>query len=100
MKDQIEYHYRKGRIYQYIGKTNEAIEAYKLAMEKGKKTNYYFPASASLQLGLIYEEQQEWEKAKASFHRCLEMKNHEYKNSIDTRAKSGIDRVKTKLKDS
>ena len=46
-----------------------------------------------MQAGYIYERRSDKTRAIAYFQRCLDMKDHDYKNSLDQRAKAGIARV-------
>ena len=93
-RDQLEFPYRLGRIYHLWKKTEQAIPYYKLTIENGKKSNYYFAANAALQLGLIYESRGDKEKAKLAFEDCLKLPKEEYANSLDAKARSGIQRVR------
>jgi hypothetical protein len=93
-RDQIEFPYRLGRIYHLWKKPDQAIGYYKLAIEKGRKSRYYFAANSALQLGLIYEAKGEKENAKNAFEECLKLPTDEYRNSLDAKAKSGLQRVK------
>jgi hypothetical protein len=43
---------------------------------------------------MIYEQKGNKNAAIQYFEQCLEMDNHDYKNSLDQRAKSGIARCK------
>jgi tetratricopeptide (TPR) repeat protein len=54
----------------------------------------YYAARAALQAGYIYERRGDCSKAIAFFQQCLAMKDHDYKNSLDQRAKAGIARCK------
>ena len=69
-----------------------AIKFYKSAIEKGQDLTEYFAARAALQIGLLYEKKGEYAKAISSFNSCIEMKNHAFKNSLDQKAKAGIQR--------
>jgi hypothetical protein len=44
-------------------------------------------------MGYIYEKRKEKAKAIECYQACLDMKEHDYKNSLDQRAKAGIQRV-------
>ena len=52
-----------------------------------------------MQIGFIYEKQQNYEEALGWFKTCIAMKDHDYKNGIDQRAKAGIDRCGAAVKD-
>ena len=52
----------------------------------------YYAARAALQIGQIYEERGEKAMAIEYYKKCIDMEDHEYKDSLDQRAKSGIAR--------
>lgn len=90
--DKTEFAYRLGRIYDLAGQPDQAIHFYKSAIEKGSDQPEYFAARAALQIGLIYEQKGNYNLAISFFNTCLEMKNHAFKNSLDQKAKTGIQR--------
>ena len=90
--DKTEFAYRLGRIYDLAGQTDQAIPFYTSAIEKGANQPAYFAARAALQIGLIYEQKNNPTLAITFFNTCLEMKNHAFKNSLDQKAKTGIQR--------
>ncbi len=90
--DKTEFAYRLGRIYDLAGQPDQAIHFYKSAIEKGSNQPEYFAARAALQIGLIYEQRGNPTFAISYFNTCLEMKNHAFKNSLDQKAKTGIQR--------
>lgn len=91
-EDKLEFAYRVGRIYDDLGRDNEAVEMYLLAMDLGKGRTEYFAARAALQIGYIYEEDGQTTKAIEYYKKCIGMKDHEYKDSLDQKAKAGIAR--------
>jgi hypothetical protein len=90
--DKTEFAYRLGRIYDLAGQSDQAIPFYTSAIEKGANQPEYFAARAALQIGLIYEQKNNPTLAMTFFNTCLEMKNHAFKNSLDQKAKTGIQR--------
>ena len=92
-KDFLEYSYRMGRIYDEWGMPNKAIPFYELTIKNGSSSIYYFAANSSLHLGYIYENNGNKEKAKYYYDLCSTMKNTEYKNSINQKAKAGLNRL-------
>jgi hypothetical protein len=90
--DKTEFAYRLGRIYDLAGQPDQAIPFYTSAIEKGSNQPEYFAARAALQIGLIYEQKNNTTLAITFFNTCLEMKNHAFKNSLDQKAKTGIQR--------
>lgn len=93
MEDKLEYAYRLGRIYDESGQDDQAIAMYEVTVKVGTNRPEYYAARASLQMGYIYEKRNEKAKALECYQRCLSMKGHDYKNSLDQRAKAGIQRV-------
>jgi tetratricopeptide (TPR) repeat protein len=90
--DKTEFAYRLARIYDLMKDDENAIRFYKSAIEKGENLTEYFAARAALQIGLIYENKGLFSKAIEYFNTCIAMKNHAFKNSLDQKAKSGIQR--------
>ena len=92
--DKCEYTYRLGRIYDGLGRDDEAVRVYESTVAAGAYLREYYAARAALQAGYIYERRGDKTRAIAYFQRCLDMKDHDYKNSLDQRAKAGIARCK------
>lgn len=92
-KDKLEYLYRMGRIFQAMNKDDQAIIFYVAAMNKGEELSYYYAANSALQLGFIYEKKKDFSKAAMYYTKATKMKNTEYKNSIESKAKAGHKRV-------
>jgi tetratricopeptide (TPR) repeat protein len=90
--DKTEFAYRLGRIYDLLDQPDNAIKFYKSAIEKGSNQPEYFAAKAALLIGNIYENKGQYAKAIAFYNICTEMKDHAFKNSLDQKAKSGIQR--------
>ena len=93
MEEKLEYAYRLGRIYDEMGMDDNAIIMYEVTVRTGTNRPEYFAARASLQMGYIYEKRNERTKARNCYQACLDMKGHDYKNSLDQRAKAGIQRL-------
>jgi tetratricopeptide (TPR) repeat protein len=93
-EDKLEFAYRVGRIYDDMGRDEESIGFYKQSIFIGENRKEYYAARAALQIGYIYETRKDSTIALSWFERCLRMKDHEYKNSLDQRAKAGIERCK------
>lgn len=93
-QDRSEFAYRVGRLYDDLNADNDAIDFYKVAVTLGKDRKEYFAARASLHIGNIYEARGNCTGAITWYRICIGMKDHDYKNSIDQRAKAGIARCK------
>lgn len=92
-KDKTEFNYRLGRIYDDLGKDDQALTAYQATINQGKTLKYYFAANAALQMGKAYEKRKNTAKAKEAFNTAISMKNHEYESSIESQAKAGLKRL-------
>ncbi|HET8829460.1 MAG TPA: tetratricopeptide repeat protein [Pelobium sp.] len=92
-RDKIEFYYRLGRIYDELNRDGEAISNYQKAIHTGKPTSYYFAANAALNIGYIYENKHDKARAASFFRQAIEMKDHEYENSIESKAKDGLKRI-------
>jgi hypothetical protein len=90
--DQLEFIYRTGRIYDALGRKQEALTAYQEAIKLGENHREYYGARAALQTGYIYEESGDKKNALVYFKKVLDMKSHDYKNALDQKAKAGIER--------
>jgi len=91
--DALEYSYRLGRIYHEMNQHTKAISSYEQTMKNGAESTRYFAANSALQLGLLYEELGEKEKARKYFQACSTFKNTEYRDSINQKAKAGLLRL-------
>jgi len=93
LRDKTEYYYRLGRVYDKTDKFNDAILNYQRAINFGKTTKYYFSAKAAWSIGLLYEAKKDYKRAGDYYNQAIDMKDHEYKNSIDDDAKAGLKRI-------
>ncbi|OYU55937.1 MAG: hypothetical protein CFE25_01430 [Chitinophagaceae bacterium BSSC1] len=93
-EDRLEFTYRVARIYDDLGRKDDAIKYYQTAIVLGEHRKEYYAARAALQIAQIYEERGQKALAITYYQKCLGMDDHEYKDSIDQRAKSGISRCK------
>jgi tetratricopeptide (TPR) repeat protein len=94
--NKLEYTYRMGRVLQMLKKPNEAIQFYDKTIQAGKQTKYYFACNAALQLGIIYEEYKQYDKARQYFNYCLALNPDDYSDSLHASAKAGLNRLKGK----
>ena len=93
-EEKLEFAYRVARIYDDLNRDDDAIKAYQLAINIGTNRQEYYAARASLQIAFIYEQQGKKDEAIAYYQKCLDMDDHDYKDSIDQKAKAGIARCK------
>ncbi len=94
--EKLEFTYRLGRIYDDLGMEDKAKNAYEATVKYGEKSTAYFAARAALQNGLIFEKEANCTQAVAWFERCIGMEGHDYENSLEQKAKAGIERCKSK----
>ncbi len=95
--EQLEYFYRKGRIYQKIGFVDKAVRHYVSAINTTKDgDNFYFAPNACLQLGYIFRDLGKRDKAIFYFEKAMKYSGHEYKNSIDSQAKTALNDLSVK----
>ena len=89
--EQAEFNYRMGRILQRQNAPEAAIPYFTraIALSDGPG-NLSFGATSALQLGYIYQQQQDLFRARQYFGKALSYRHHEYKNSIDNKARAGL----------
>lgn len=92
VEDKLEFAYRVGRIYDDIGRDSDAIKMYLLAIQLGRSRTEYYAARSALQIGWIYERQGKKDVAIKYYTQCMDMKDHDFKDSLDQKAKAGIAR--------
>ena len=89
-----EYYYRLARIESKLQlNTEKVIAHYQLAYDLGKESNTYYAPMSVLQIGLIYEKQNDYKQAKIYFEKCLSLSDFDYERGIHQKAKSGLDRI-------
>jgi tetratricopeptide (TPR) repeat protein len=86
--------YRLARIYDDLGQHDKAVTTYETAIRLWQNSTQYYAARAALQIGLIYEEQKKYTEAIKQYERCVNMKDHDYENSLEQKAKAGINRCR------
>lgn len=92
-RDKTEFYYRLGRIYDKTDKLNDAVINYQRAINFGKATHYYYSANAAVLAGQIFEKKKDFKKAADYYNQAVDMKDHQYKVSIDDDAKAGLKRI-------
>lgn len=93
LRDKIEYCYRFGRVFHETGGMAGATKFYNYTITFGKDSKYYYAANAALLLGDIYAQKKSYKKAAEYYHSAIDMKNHDYENSIENKAKEGLKRI-------
>jgi tetratricopeptide (TPR) repeat protein len=93
-KDRVEFYYRKARLYHKTNQTKSAMEYYQKTVAESSTLQTYFAPNACLQLGYLFEEKKDLKNAELYYKKALAYKRHEYKNSIDTKARSALAQLK------
>ncbi|PHX74457.1 MAG: hypothetical protein CK547_03230 [Chitinophagaceae bacterium] len=92
--DRTEFVYRLARVYDLLEEGELAARYYQSAIDKGRNLPAYFASRAALQLGLLSEKKGDYTKAVGYYIECLDMEDHAFKNAMDQKALSGIQRCK------
>jgi len=92
-KDQVEYYYRLARLNHKQGNIDKAIENYENTLDINEDEPWYFAPNSALQLGYIHLSRQDTAGAISYFEQAISYKKHAYKNSIDHKARSAINRL-------
>lgn len=95
-RDQIELYYRKARLEHKTKHFDAAKNFYQLTIELNGELSWYFAPNACLQMGYILLGEGDIATAEEYFEMALSYKKHEYKNSIDTKARSALAQLKRK----
>jgi len=95
LAEQIEYNYRLGRIYQRRNAPDTAAPYLSRALTladspAARQQNLSFGASSALQLGYIYQQKNDRTRARSFFEKAMSFKRHEYKNSVDNKARAAM----------
>jgi len=93
-KDKIELLYRKARILDKQGNYEDACHFYQKTIDISGNLPYYFAPNSALQLGYLYRDVFKNKKLAISyFKKVLTYPQHEYKNSLDYKAKTALKRL-------
>lgn len=93
-KEKTEYYYRKARLADKTGDLATAKMYYTTTLNLTGENPWYFGPNSALQLGYIAQSHHDYASAKRYFEKALSYKKHEYKNSIDGKAKSALEQLK------
>jgi tetratricopeptide (TPR) repeat protein len=88
--DKAELNYRKGRILQKMNQTERAMPYYDRAILLSQNTSFTFGPSAALQMGYMARDKKQNTQAISYFKKAMSYKKHEYKNSIDNKARAAL----------
>jgi tetratricopeptide (TPR) repeat protein len=90
----LEYLYRLGRVYQMVGRRQEAVDAFFKTIQDGRDKPFYYACSAALQMGIIYEEGAQIAEARKYYQICLDITPPEFGDGLHLKAKTGLNRLK------
>ncbi|GIV36208.1 MAG: hypothetical protein KatS3mg032_0587 [Cyclobacteriaceae bacterium] len=93
-KDSVEFLYRAARLYHRINQTDTCLALYRITIEKAGQSPWYFAPNACLQAGFLLQQRRKYAEAEKFFKKALTYPSHPYKNSIDSKAKSALERLK------
>lgn len=97
-KEQAELLYRKARLAHKLHDYTTAKSYYQQCINFTNDNPWYFAANSALQMGYLAQEQKDYASAKKYFELALSYKRHEYKNSIDSKAKFALEQIKNAAK--
>lgn len=89
LRHQTEYYYRFGRIAEMQKNLKVAEQYYLQTIDIQGVEQFYFAPNACLQLAIMYQKSNP-KKAITYCNKVLTYKKHEYKNSLDTKAKIAL----------
>lgn len=93
-RDQVEYYYRKARLEHGTNHLDAAKIFYQQVIDMAGNEPWYFAPNSCLQVGYLFLDEKNDTRAKEYFKKALAYKNHEYKNSIDSKAKTALNRLR------
>jgi hypothetical protein len=91
----IESIYRKAVNQENLGMTEYAKQNFLLAFEFGRLKTAYYGAKSALHLGRIFQKEGNVLKSKEYYQKCIDLKNHEYEQSLEQKAKTGLNSLRT-----
>jgi len=95
-RDKVEFVYRKARLAHKTNDLNAAKNLYRETVSTSSSEPWYFAPNSCLQLGYIALQEKETVQAEVYFEQALSYKKHEYKNSIDSKARSALSQLKAR----
>ena len=89
-EDQVEFIYRKARIFHFTNRPDEAIDAYRETISRQGNESWYYAPNSCLQLGYLYLDKGESSLAQQYFRKTFNYRGYEYKKGIDRKAHSAL----------
>lgn len=94
LENKLEYIYRLARVFEKLNITDQAKANYEKTIRIGSAMKEYYAAAAAVFLAQIYEKEKNFTEAEKYYRKALGMKNHDYQNSLDQKARAGLNRIK------
>ncbi|CAH1000731.1 hypothetical protein LEM8419_01856 [Neolewinella maritima] len=91
--EQLEHHYRTGRVLGGLKEYTGALSFYARTIALGRANPAYYACNAALQAGLVEEKRGHPVAAKKYFQTCLDLEPAEYRTGLHMLAKAGLDRL-------
>jgi len=85
-----EYSYRSARLFHKTEKIKHAIYFYEQTIERQGNNNWYFAPNSALQLGIIYSNEGNEERAEYYLSKVSDYSNYSYQRSIRQKAKTAL----------
>lgn len=92
--NKLEYIYRLARVFDKMNITDQAKTNYEKTIRLGTKSKEYYAVASAVFLAQIYEKEKNFTEAEKYYRQALSMKNHDYQNSLDQKAKAGLNRIR------
>ncbi len=92
----VEFYYRKGRVFQEMGRLEEAEDHLKKTVRLGTGESWYFACKSALELGLMFEQAGNDQEAALWYQNCLQLSPQAYKTGLHRQARSGLERLQWK----
>ena len=92
-RERTERDYRLARLYHGYGDLREAVAYYHKVLLWDSDLKHLFVPNSMLQLGIIAEENSQYQQAAGWYRSCLAMEKEYYKRGIDLQAESGLQRI-------
>lgn len=96
IRHKAEWYYRKARLMHKVNRLPDAVEMYEMTVTLAGTNDWYYAPNACLQLGYLARQRDDVTEARRWFEKALSYKKHEYKNSIDSKARSALAQLKAR----
>jgi hypothetical protein len=93
LKEQTEFTYRKARLYHKLNQLETGKSLYLKTISLTGDNPWYFAPNACLQLGYLFIDEGDERQAAFYFRKAMAYRKHDYKNSIDSKARSALSRL-------